>query len=121
MGAVYRGLQAKLDRPVAIKLLSEVAIHDADLNFVERFQQEAKAMAKLDHPGIVSVHDFGSTTAGQLYLVMEFIDGMDIHQYMHAYGGKLTQDQSISIIAHVLDGTGIRPQPRHRASRHQAG
>jgi len=56
-----------------------------DLNFAKRFEQEARSMAKLDHPAIISVFDFGETAEGQLYFVMEFIDGMDIHQYLHSH------------------------------------
>ncbi len=104
MGAVYRGRQAKLDRDVAIKLLPETLAEGADeMNFVARFEQEAKAMAKLDHPAIISVHDFGETSEGQLYIVMEFVEGMDIHQYLQYHGGKLIQEDAIAIIAHVLD------------------
>lgn len=104
MGAVYRGRQAKLDRDVAIKLLPESLSDDDDgMNFVARFEQEAKAMAKLDHPAIISVHDFGETSEGQLYFVMEFVEGMDIHQYLKHHGGKLPQEDALAIIAHVLD------------------
>ncbi|MDF1659974.1 MAG: serine/threonine-protein kinase, partial [Verrucomicrobiales bacterium] len=104
MGAVYRGRQAKLDRDVAIKLLPEsLSDDDEGMNFVARFEQEAKAMAKLDHPAIISVHDFGETSEGQLYFVMEFVEGMDIHQYLKHHGGKLSQDDALAIIAHVLD------------------
>tara|TARA_R110000850_G_scaffold3926_2_gene18677 strand:- start:124 stop:3600 length:3477 start_codon:yes stop_codon:yes gene_type:complete len=104
MGAVYRGRQAKLDRDVAIKLLPEtLAQGDDELNFAARFEQEARAMAKLDHPSIISVFDFGETSDGQLYFVMEFIDGMDIHQYLQHHNGKLEQDEALSITAHVLD------------------
>lgn len=104
MGAVYRGRQAKLDRDVAIKLLPETLGDDDDeMNFVARFEQEAKAMAKLDHPAIISVFDFGETEAGQLYFVMEFVEGMDIHQYLQHHGGQLKQEDAMAIIAHVLD------------------
>ncbi|MCB1087274.1 MAG: protein kinase, partial [Verrucomicrobiae bacterium] len=104
MGAVYRGRQAKLDRDVAIKVLPETFTQGEDeLNFAARFLQEARAMAKLDHPAIISVYDFGETPEGQLYFVMEFIDGMDIHQYLHHHGGKLPQEQALAIVAHVLD------------------
>ncbi|GAG99361.1 unnamed protein product, partial [marine sediment metagenome] len=90
MGAVYKGCQANLKRDVAIKVLSEtIAQGDDELNFAARFKQEAQSMAQLDHPAIVSVIDFGETSDGQLYLVMEFIDGMDIHQYLQQQGGKL--------------------------------
>ncbi|MEX2577524.1 MAG: serine/threonine-protein kinase [Verrucomicrobiales bacterium] len=104
MGAVYKGRQTHLDRAVAIKLLSETFTEGADeLNFASRFKQEARAMASLDHPAIVSVHDFGETSEGQLYFVMEFIDGMDIHQYLHHHGGALLQDHALAIVCHVLD------------------
>jgi formylglycine-generating enzyme required for sulfatase activity/serine/threonine protein kinase len=104
MGAVYKGRQAKLDRVVAIKLLPETfSKGEDDLNFAARFLQEARAMARLDHPGIISVYDFGETSEGQLYFVMEFIDGMDIHQYLKSHGGKLPQESAASIVAHVLD------------------
>jgi len=104
MGAVYEGRQAKLNRRVAIKVLPESLTKGGDeLNFAKRFEQEAQTMAGLDHPAIISVHDFGETPAGQLYFVMEFIDGMDIHQYLHSHGGKLPQEDALAIVSHVLD------------------
>ena len=107
MGAVFKGRQAKLDRDVAIKLLfRSTAESYEEMKFSERFQLEAKAMAKLDHPNIVSVHDFGETHDGQLYLVMEFIDGMDIQQYIAHHGGRLPQEHALSITAYVLDALG---------------
>ena len=104
MGAVYKGRQVKLNRDVAIKLLPEtLAEGDDEMNFVARFEQEAQAMANLDHPAIVSVYDFGETETGQCYFVMEFIDGMDIHQYLKANGGQLSQEHALAIASHVLD------------------
>ncbi len=90
MGAVYKGRQTKLNRTVAIKLLPETFTQGEDeLNFAKRFEQEAQAMANLDHPAIISIYDFGETASGQLYFVMEFVDGMDVFQYIHKHGGKL--------------------------------
>ncbi len=104
MGAVYRGRQAALDRPVAIKLLPEtLAEQDDGANFVERFKLEARSMAGLDHPAIISVHDFGQTSAGHLYFVMEFVDGMDMHKYIHLSGGSVEPDTAVAIVSHVLD------------------
>ena len=104
MGAVYKAKQAKLDRIVAIKVLPETFSRGEDeLNFAKRFEQEARAMAKLDHPAILSVYDYGETAGGQLYFVMEFVDGMDIHQYLKLHGGKLPAEHALSICAHVLD------------------
>ena len=107
MGAVYKGQQVNLKREVAIKVLCEAAGgEDDELNFVARFKQEAESMANLDHPAIVSVHDFGEAEGGLLYLVMEFVEGMDIHQYLQHHGGKLPQKDALSITAHVLDALG---------------
>lgn len=104
MGAVYRGKQAALDRPVAIKLLPEnLAEDDSGGNFVERFKLEARSMANLDHPAIISVHDFGQTSEGHLYFVMEFIDGMDMHKYIQLSGGSVEPDTAVAIVSHVLD------------------
>ncbi|MEM9281681.1 MAG: family 16 glycoside hydrolase [Verrucomicrobiota bacterium] len=104
MGAVYKGKQATLQRPVAIKVLPETLIAgDDDHQYVERFKLEARAMANLDHPAIISVFDFGQTTAGHLYFVMEFIDGMDIEQYIAASGGQVEPDHAVAIVSHVLD------------------
>lgn len=104
MAAVYQARQARLDRLVAIKILPQDSVSEEDeSNFAERFEREARAMAKFNHPSIVSVFDFGETSAGQLYFVMEFVEGMDIHQYLRQNGGTLPQDQALSITAHVLD------------------
>jgi len=104
MGAVYQGRQVRLDRDVAIKLLPAPLANDADgLNFAARFEREARSMAKLDHPSIVSVYEFGQTSDGQLYYVMEYVDGMDIHRFLRHHGGWLSQGDALAIIAHVLD------------------
>ncbi len=99
MGAVYRGRQVELDRTVAIKLLPlEVSV---DPNFADRFRREARAMAKLHHPNIISIHDFGTTTEGHLYFVMEYVEGTDLHQLIHGVG--VDPDQALSIITGTCD------------------
>ena len=81
MGAVYQARQTALDRLVAIKLLPlEVSV---DRDFADRFRREARAMAKLNHPNIISVFDFGQTSEGHLYFVMEFVDGAMLHTLIH--------------------------------------
>ena len=70
MGAVYKARQPKLDRFVALKILPPGAADDA--GFAERFNREARALARLNHPHIVAVHDFGQA-GNQPYLVMEFV------------------------------------------------
>src|SRR6187200_1121830 len=70
MGAVYRALHRKLQRPVAIKLLpADLAARDG---VTARFEREARALAQLNHPGIVALHDFGRTDGGHLFIVMEY-------------------------------------------------
>jgi len=104
MGAVYKGRQTSLDRPVAIKILSlEMGEHDA--TYAQRFKNEARAMAKLNHPGIVAVYDFGETASGLLHFVMEFIEGADVAK-MIAQQGRLHSEHAMAITAHVCDALG---------------
>lgn len=104
MGAVYKGVQLSLERTVAIKLLPP-AIEQQDAAFAERFKNEAKLMGRMNHPAIVSVYDFGRTTDGQLYFVMEFVDGTDV-QRMIAREGKLPPEHALAITAHLCDALG---------------
>lgn len=104
MGAVYKGWQLSLDRPVAIKILPP-GIDDDVSGFAERFRQEAKAMAKLRHPGIVAVHDAGVTPTGWLYFVMECVEGTDLHHRVSEQG-KLSVPEALRIIVAVCDTLG---------------
>ena len=111
MGAVFKAVQPNLDRHVAIKILPiGLAEGQDDLQFVERFKQEAKAMAKLNHPSIVHVHDFGEATTPKgtlLYFIMEFIQGSDIREHLKEKGGQLKPEPAHSIISDVLDALGF--------------
>lgn len=82
MGAVYLARQAALDRWVAIKLLPESAAQNEE--DASRFITEARSMARLTHAHIAAVYDFGQTTQGHLYLVMEHVNGMDLHRLIHS-------------------------------------
>ncbi len=75
MAQVYRGMDIKLNRPVAIKILYEHLSNDQD--FLRRFKLEAKAAAKLSHPAIVNVYDEGETE-GLHYIIMEYVDGFTL-------------------------------------------
>ncbi len=101
MGAVYRGVQTSLGRQVAIKILPP-ELRDADPHYAARFKQEARAMAQLNHPAIVSVYDFGEMPDGTFYFIMEFIDGTDVGQ-MVAQQGRLASAHAMAITAHVCD------------------
>jgi serine/threonine-protein kinase len=83
MGTVYRGIDTETGRQIALKVLStELAENPATL---ERFNREADAAARLRHPNIVSVFKRGKKD-GMHYLVMEYVDGIDLHQYVTATG-----------------------------------
>ncbi len=104
MGAVYRARQISLDRMVAIKLLPP-AVSDSNADYSERFRHEARMMARLAHPGIIAVFDFGESSDGQLYFVMEYVKGIDV-AHMLLQQGKLQPLQplhALSIAAHVCD------------------
>src|SRR5947209_7961316 len=77
MGAVYKARQIKLDRLVALKVLPPGSTND--LTFAERFLREARALARLNHPSITAVHDFGDVN-GLYYLIMEFVEGVNLRQ-----------------------------------------
>ena len=75
MGAVYRARQKSLDRDVAIKILPRELGEDAE--FRSRFRAEAKAMARLRHPNLIAVHDFGQA-GPYLFLVMDYVNGKSL-------------------------------------------
>jgi serine/threonine protein kinase len=93
MGFVYKARQPKLDRFVALKLLPQKP--GADPSFCERFNREARVLARLNHPNIVAVHDFGE--AGTFfYLLMEFVDGVNLRQALQ--GGRFSPAQALSLV-----------------------
>jgi serine/threonine protein kinase len=98
MGAVYKARQTKLDRLIAIKVLPpEVA---RDPAFAERFMREARSLARLNHPNIVTIYDFGETS-GLFYFSMEYVDGSNARQLIH--NGNLPQAQALPIVSQVCD------------------
>lgn len=98
MGFVYRARHRKLDRLVALKLLRPDLV--ADPAFAERFECEARALALLNHPGIVGIHDFGR--AGEFfYLVMEFVDGASLRELLAQ--GRLTTRDVLAYVPQLCD------------------
>ena len=98
MGAVYHARQSKLDRPVALKIIRPESA--ADPSFAERFAREARTLARLNHPNIVSIHDFGEFQAGY-YFVMEFVDGANLRQILDM--GRMELSQALSIVRQICD------------------
>jgi predicted Ser/Thr protein kinase len=98
MGAVYKARQKSLGRLVALKILAPQ--HAANPDFAERFAREAKVLAEVSHPNIVTVHDFGR--AGEFFfLTMEFVDGVNLRQAMRA--GRLTPQQALAIVPPICE------------------
>lgn len=98
MGTVYRARQLKLDRLVALKILSpqaELAPH-----FAERFLREARTLARLNHPGIVAVHDFGEAE-GLFFFLMEYVAGANLRERMRK--GPLPLPELLAILAQIGD------------------
>ncbi len=99
MGAVYKARQKQLDRLVALKILPpQVGRPEA---FAERFTREARSLAKLSHPGIVMVYDFGHTQAGLYYFIMEFVDGTDLRHVIRS--GQLSPAEALSIVPQICE------------------
>jgi serine/threonine protein kinase len=104
MGRVYKVRQSHLDRLAALKILPpELA---SDPAWVERFHREARALARLNHPHIVQVFDFGEAPsldgkAPLPYLCMEFVDGVNLRQAMQA--GTLTAREALAIVPKLCD------------------
>ena len=99
MGCVYKARQRHLDRLVALKILPlELGSNPKS---AERFAREARALARLIHPNIVTIHDFGEA-AGMHYLVMEYMDGMSLRELMDA--DRLSPAQSVDIMTRTCAG-----------------
>jgi tRNA A-37 threonylcarbamoyl transferase component Bud32 len=98
MGAVYKARQPGLDRLVALKILPPEAGRDSA--FAERFSREARALARLNHPHIVAVYDFGQTS-GQFFLIMEYVDGVNLRQAMRA--GSVSPDKALEIVSQMCE------------------
>jgi serine/threonine protein kinase len=98
MGAVYRARQTELDRTVAVKILPQVT-ENAEA-YEQRFIREARALAKLNHPNIITIFDFGKMQR-LYYFVMEFVDGVTLRDAIS--GGKLTAKESLAIVSQLCD------------------
>ncbi len=98
MGAVYRGRQRSLDRPVALKLISRELADDPA--FLERFHDEARTLGRLKHPNIVAVYDYGQA-GPYCYFVMEYVEGCNLREAIHA--GRLTAAEALHIAVEVCE------------------
>ncbi len=104
MATVYLAHQVGLNRPVALKVLAPPPDADDAAAFENRFHLEARALASLSHPNIVTVYDFGETDDGRYYLAMEFIDGPKFSDLLR--DGPLAAEEAIPLVLQVC--TGLR-------------
>ena len=101
MGSVYKAEHVVLGKTIALKILSNELVDDKTM--MSRFEQEAKACASLSHPNLVSVYDCGSTSRGEPYLIMEFLQGVDLFQTIKAEK-KIEVDRFLNIFIQVASG-----------------
>jgi len=99
MGAVYRAVQKSLDRTVAIKILPQEFSKDAA--FCAGFEAEAKAMARLNHPNLIGVYDFGEVN-GMLFIIMEFVPGKSV--FHSAHGIAIDPGEVIRLVTGICNG-----------------
>ncbi|WP_261344255.1 protein kinase domain-containing protein [Stieleria varia] len=110
MGAVYKARQKKLYRDVALKIIRPESA--SDQAFAERFGREARALARLSHPNIVAIYDFGEVTipasdgesaapSRLYYFLMEYVDGTDLRHVIE--GGELKPEQALAIVPPICD------------------
>ncbi|HEX6244956.1 MAG TPA: serine/threonine-protein kinase, partial [Polyangiales bacterium] len=104
MGAVYRGVQLSVNRPVAIKLIAGKVAENPEC--VRRFRREAEAMAKLRHPNTVRLYEFGVANAEskhpELFMVMELLEGHDLSEHL-TQKQRLPANEALSIARQTLE------------------
>lgn len=99
MANVYRAVDLRTQQTVAVKILKEEFVNDQEL--VRRFKNESKAISILNHPNIVKVYDVSVSDKLQ-YIVMEYIDGITLKQYLTERGGKITWRETIHFVGQIL-------------------
>lgn len=98
---VYEGLDERLERPVALKIMHPHVADDP--SFVARARREAKSAARLHHPNVVAVLDQGHTADGVLYLVLEYVDGPTLRDVV-AHEAPMTPRRTLDLLIPVLRG-----------------
>jgi serine/threonine protein kinase len=99
MGRVYLGVQLRLERPVAIKIMRQSGIL-ADERFAKRFCREASIASQLTHPNIVSVFDYGETEDGKLFMVMEYLEGEPLSEILERHA-PLPAERALAIAIQI--------------------
>lgn len=105
MGVVYKARDPKIDRFVALKTISLLGADvNQELEYRERFFQEAHAVGRLVHPGIVTVFDVGEEPEGRIpYIVMEYVSGLSLGELLMARGGKLPLNTCLQFMEELAE------------------
>src|SRR6266852_2003875 len=103
MGTVYRATHLMIERPVAVKVLSQRFVGDETAQ--QRFRREARASGRMQHPNAVMVNDFGATEDGCLYIVMELLEGLTLRDLL-AREGPLDSARSVSFMLQASSAVG---------------
>ncbi|MEM7383421.1 MAG: serine/threonine-protein kinase [Verrucomicrobiota bacterium] len=98
MGAVFKARQPHLDRLIAVKILPTAPGQDA--GFAQRFSREARVLARLNHPNIVTLHDFGESD-DFFFLLMEYVDGVNLRQAMRT--GRFSPEQALEVVPRICE------------------
>ncbi len=98
MGAVYQARQKNLDRVVALKILPPEMAHAPA--FAQRFAREAQAMARLNHPHIVTIYEFGERS-GWYFFIMEFVDGLNLPHVLNS--GHISPQEALAIVPQICE------------------
>ena len=103
MGTVYRATHLLIDRPVALKVLSQRFVGDQTAQ--QRFRREARAAGRMQHPNAVTVTDFGATDDGYLYIVMELLEGRTLRDLV-AHEAPLDPARAVSLMLQACAAVG---------------
>ena len=104
MGTVYKARHITLPRTFAIKILREELSEDE--GFIERFRREAIAASRVEHSNVIYITDFGKTHEGEVYLVMEYLQGVGLDQLL-AQQGRLAPTRAVNILAQIADALDV--------------
>ncbi len=99
-GVIYKAKQKPLGRPVAIKMIHS---HLVNVTALKRFLQEAKTISTMHHPNIISVHDFGVSEENQPYMVMDFVEGTTLSDFIKQ-DGALEPELAVKLAMQICDG-----------------
>src|SRR6516225_6273638 len=100
MGVVYKARDTNMDRLVAVKMLKAQLISDS--MSVKRFHHEGKAASRINHPHVITVHEFGISPSGQPFIVMDFLEGISLAQVIKD-DGQVSVERTVKILIQACD------------------